>query len=69
MTLLRYHDAAKRLAIGDRTLDTLISRGEIATVRVARGARRISDAEIDRYIREHTSALPSVVDLASRRTR
>ena len=69
MTLYPYPAAAKRLAISERTLSRLVSSREIATVRVARGARRISDAEIDRYIREHTSALPSVVDLASRRTR
>jgi len=60
MTLHPYSVAAKRLAVSPRTLSRLISAGEIATVRVRR-LRRISDAEIDRFIREHTDAPRSVV--------
>lgn len=60
MNLFTYSEAAKRLSIGERTLDRLISCRDIATVRV-RGARRISDVEIDRFIKANTEPTRSVV--------
>jgi excisionase family DNA binding protein len=60
MNLLSYTAAARRLSVSTRTVERLVSAGQLATVRVRR-ARRISDAEIDRYIRAHTSAPRSAV--------
>lgn len=61
MTLCTYSEAARRLSISPRTLDSLISRREIATVKVTGRARRISDVEIDRFIRERTQPRASNV--------
>jgi len=67
MTLLSYRRAAERLAISERTVERLVSRGELATVRVRR-ARRISDAEIDRYIKANTEPTRNAVSPFRRTT-
>jgi len=68
MTLLSYPAAARALSVSERTVERLVSRGDLATVKVRR-ARRISDAEIDRYIKANTQAPASVVPFGSRRSR
>lgn len=66
-TLLPLRRAAERLAVSERTVERLVSRGDLATVTVRR-ARRISDAEIDRYIREHTEPVRSAIVPFKRRS-
>lgn len=69
MTLLTYREAAVRLSIGERTLDRLVSRREILVTKV-RSGRRISDAEIDRYIKANTERADSgVFPFSGRRSR
>jgi excisionase family DNA binding protein len=60
MTLLTYDEAAIKLSVSERTVERLVSRGDLLTVKVRR-ARRISDAEIDRFIKQHTTSAHSVV--------
>jgi excisionase family DNA binding protein len=52
--LLNKREAADRLRISMRSLDRLRSQGEIRTVKV-RGAVRIDEAEIERFITKQTS--------------
>jgi excisionase family DNA binding protein len=47
-------DAAERLGVSRTTIRRLRYAGELPTVYV-RGAARIDEAEIDRYIHEHTA--------------
>jgi excisionase family DNA binding protein len=68
MTLFRFSRAAELLDVSERTVERLVSRGELATVKVRR-ARRISDVELDRYIKANTQAPASVVPFGSRRSR
>jgi len=53
-TLLTKNEAAERLRISVRSLDRLRSQGEIRTVQV-RGAVRITDAEVERFIVRNTT--------------
>lgn len=54
--LLTKTEAADRLRISVRSLDRLRSVGAIKTVKV-RGAVRITDAEIERFINKNTKAV------------
>ncbi len=55
-TLLTKTEAADRLRISVRSLDRLRSVGAIKTVKV-RGAVRITDCEIERFIIKNTKAV------------
>ncbi len=52
--LLTKKEAAERLRISVRSLDRLRSQGQLRTVQV-RGAVRITDAEVERFIVRNTS--------------
>lgn len=54
--LLTKTEAADRLRISVRSLDRLRSVGAIKTVQV-RGAVRITEAEIERFINKNTKAV------------
>ena len=50
----RRKEAAEQLSICTKTLDRMISRGEIAVVAITDRLRGVSNEEIDRYITERT---------------
>jgi excisionase family DNA binding protein len=49
--LLTTREAAERLAVSDRTIANLVSRGRLRPVRIGR-AVRFSPAEVERFIAE-----------------
>lgn len=54
--LLSTRDAAARLGIGERTLTEMCERGEIASLVIAKGTRRVEPRELDRYLEEQRRA-------------
>lgn len=56
--LLTVPETAVALRLGRNTIYSLIQRGELPVVRVGRSIR-ISAAALDRWIAEHSEAVPS----------
>jgi excisionase family DNA binding protein len=52
--LLKKKEAADRLRVSVRSLDRLRSQGQLRTVKV-RGAVRVAEAEIERFITKNTA--------------
>lgn len=65
MTLHKYPAAAKLLGVSERTLDRLVSERQIQVTHV-RSACRISDEEIDRFIKANTGKVVSITQRRSR---
>lgn len=57
--LLKPRDAAKLLAISERTLHTLTKRGELASVRMGKTVR-YAHAELAAFVRKQTQSTSSV---------
>ena len=56
--LIRPRDAAKLLAISERTLHTLTKRGELASVRMGKTVR-YAHAELAAFVRKQTQSISS----------
>jgi excisionase family DNA binding protein len=48
--LLTTHQAAERLGVSERTVRNMLERGELRSIIVSEGSRRIEPTEIDRYV-------------------
>jgi excisionase family DNA binding protein len=55
--LLKPRDAAKLLAISERTLFTLTKKGELASVRMGKTVR-YAQGELAAFVRKQTQAIP-----------
>lgn len=54
--LLSTREAAARLGLGERTFVEMCERGEVASLMVAKGTRRVEPREIDRYLEQQRRA-------------
>ncbi len=59
MALLTARAAAERMGIGYSTLKQWIRQGKIRTTQTAGGHHRLSEAEIDRLLAQHTPDAPA----------
>ncbi len=56
--LHRPEAVAKRFDIDRRTVYRMMSRGELKSVVISKGARRIPESEVQRYLRERLETSP-----------
>ncbi len=56
--LLTVQEAMERLATSRRTLYRLLAEGQIRSIVLSKGSRRIPESEIDRYVRERLESSP-----------
>jgi molybdopterin-binding protein len=68
MALLTARAAAERMGIGYSTLKQWIRQGKIRTTQTAGGHHRLSEAEIDRLLAQHTPAPPAQARTGDRPT-
>lgn len=69
MTLLTFAEAATRLRVSKRTVERLVELRKIAFVTVTEDCRRITESEIDRFIRDNTEPVRGLASLPGGRTR
>ena len=68
MALLTVRTAAERMGIGYSTLKQWIHQGKVRTTQTAGGHHRLSEAEVDRLLTQHSPSTPSKATGAERAT-